>query len=326
MNNIFEISGDEIKRILSLHEESTKQQYLNVLNEQRHISSAEGPKHKINGNITLKNVNLLDRKLTLFSGFKFIGGYGDFVIGVGKYQLLDKTYDGEIKFNCSTRKFSTYESGMGSGNEFWYDDTKVLSGKLSPLCVTLSELSNYHVKSINGLEFSDKNGNNTYSITPNNYIEYFTKTSKARVLSSAKNSYITFTCPNNFNAEYLTKNKEVIKIIPKNKETLSFFQKSFCNTKQKSNQSKTQQPQLTDQQKLDKAKKCGYNSWDEYKNNNWVCKTQTTQQKPVTKQTPQQFAQQVTNYNKTIQTSLGSQKPTGQITDADLDNILTKLG
>jgi hypothetical protein len=50
------------------------------------------------------------------------------------------------------------------------------------------------------------------------------------------------------------------------------------------------------------------------------------QQKPVTRQTPQQFAQQVKTYNTQIQTSLGSQKPTGQITDADLDNILTKLG
>jgi len=39
----------------------------------------------------------------------------------------------------------------------------------------------------------------------------------------------------------------------------------------------------------------------------------------------QQFVQQVKTYNTQIQTSLGVQKPTGQITDADLDNILTKL-
>ena len=34
MKNIFEVDSNEIKRILSLHEESTKKQYLNVLNEQ----------------------------------------------------------------------------------------------------------------------------------------------------------------------------------------------------------------------------------------------------------------------------------------------------
>ena len=32
--NLFEIKSEEILRILSLHEESTKKQYLNVLNEQ----------------------------------------------------------------------------------------------------------------------------------------------------------------------------------------------------------------------------------------------------------------------------------------------------
>ena len=34
MKNLFEIDSDEIKRILSLHETSTKQQYLNILTEQ----------------------------------------------------------------------------------------------------------------------------------------------------------------------------------------------------------------------------------------------------------------------------------------------------
>jgi hypothetical protein len=38
MKNIFEVDSTEIKRILSLHEESTKKQYLNVLNEQEQRS------------------------------------------------------------------------------------------------------------------------------------------------------------------------------------------------------------------------------------------------------------------------------------------------
>jgi hypothetical protein len=39
-----------------------------------------------------------------------------------------------------------------------------------------------------------------------------------------------------------------------------------------------------------------------------------------------QGGQQVNTYNTQIQQSLGGQSPTGQISDTDLDNILTKLG
>ena len=45
-----------------------------------------------------------------------------------------------------------------------------------------------------------------------------------------------------------------------------------------------------------------------------------------TQPTQQQFVQQVTTNNKLIQTSLGVQQPTGQLTTADIDAIITKLG
>ena len=35
---------------------------------------------------------------------------------------------------------------------------------------------------------------------------------------------------------------------------------------------------------------------------------------------------QLTNINKQIQQLLGNQSPTGKITDAEIDSILTKLG
>lgn len=55
-----------------------------------------------------------------------------------------------------------------------------------------------------------------------------------------------------------------------------------------------------------------------------VVKQQKTQ--PNIRQTQQQFVQQVTTNNKLIQTSLGVQQPTGQLTTADIDAIITKLG
>lgn len=77
-----------------------------------------------------------------------------------------------------------------------------------------------------------------------------------------------------------------------------------------------------------------------------VCQYNAPKQEPVKKDQPkqetkqvtqvsgnkttqaqqQQFATQTTQLNTQIQTSLGTQKPTGQLTDADIDAILAKLG
>jgi hypothetical protein len=316
MEDKFEINSEEVIRILSLHEDATKNQYLNVLNEQSHSDWIESNKYILKNNITLKNVNISGPNLTLLIGFYFQGGYGG-VTGRGKIQLRDKTNYGSVEFKCSTGKFSILNgNGQPENKEIWYDNTKVLSSELVRLCGDY--YFNYSVKSINGLEFSDKNGNNTFSIRPGELIKYFKDTSKARVLSSAKNSYITFSCPNNFNAEFLTKNKEVINIIPKNKETLTFFQKSFCGTKPK-----TQELQTTTQKPVVKpptTKKLVSSTKPKTQ------ELQTTTQKPITRQTQQQFIQQVSSNNKLIQTSLGVQQPTGQLTTADIDAIMIKLG
>ena len=196
MNNLFEISGDEIKRILSLHEESTKQQYLNVLNEQ------------INDFIvTPENLQLSsgDSKQNIPKGIKFF--YDN------RGQLYTNTFGKSEKlmrviYFCNTGKFQFFSSNFGQIN-----------------------ITNYKYD-----------------------IKY----------------------PVNFETKLYN--------VCKNKGFRSDQQTTTTTTKS------------------------------------------PVQQKPVTRQTPQQFAQQVKTYNTQIQTSLGSQKPTGQITDADLDNILTKLG
>ncbi len=67
MKNIFESDSDEIKRILSLHEESTKKQYLNVLNEQdSKLESQQDQRNKE----TIKNNNN-DKKSPQFNGLNY---------------------------------------------------------------------------------------------------------------------------------------------------------------------------------------------------------------------------------------------------------------
>lgn len=78
---------------------------------------------------------------------------------------------------------------------------------------------------------------------------------------------------------------------------------------------------LTDAEKLDRAKKCGHNTWEDYKNSKWAC-TPPQQVKTPGGQTTSQTA----TVTKQIQTSLGTATPTGKITDAELDAILAKLG
>lgn len=71
---------------------------------------------------------------------------------------------------------------------------------------------------------------------------------------------------------------------------------------------------------------------------NKMCQAKTTETQPTTQtpktqepktQAPKTQAPsgvRVSDLNKQIQQSLGNQKPTGQITDAEIDTILTKLG
>jgi hypothetical protein len=70
---------------------------------------------------------------------------------------------------------------------------------------------------------------------------------------------------------------------------------------------------LTPEQQLQKAKKCGFKDWDSYKKSGWKCTPNKT------------FAAQNTELTKQIQTLLGNTAPTGQITDTDLDQLITQL-
>jgi len=76
---------------------------------------------------------------------------------------------------------------------------------------------------------------------------------------------------------------------------------------------------LTDTQKQQRAEKCGHKNWAAYEKGKNGVKWSCTPKKDA-----QTFATQNIDLTKQIQTSLGTTS-TGQVTDTDLDQILTKL-
>lgn len=268
MNNIFEISGDEIKRILSLHEESTKQQYLNVLNEQSKDTYVTTQDHSSymfipKGSKFSKGENGV---LTTFTnGFTmYYNCNGKFYIVKGYNQ---KQYDAGLTKELANFCLSQRSIGTSTG-EFTTDKEYVLTSDGDKITIP---------------------SKNTFRITTPNYVI------GPKVGDIGNLGYFCDTKIFMFQNDPKKRRFYGPTLYPKLDK--------ICYTKKGGEVS---QPQQTTTQKP-------------------VVKPTTTK-KPVTKQTPQQFAQQVKTYNTQIQTSLGSQKPTGQITDADLDNILTKLG
>jgi hypothetical protein len=400
MKKLFEVNNDEIKRILTLHESRTKSQYLNVISEQNKTEETYTLKSDYKLTASDNNVTDFYNDLKLYRGTVFNKkgnnlvaktnyGYVDNMTGELKKSVSDaitsgSNIKGNVTFDCSQGKFYI----TGNPNYKWYDKTKQLTNQLLPVCqnrvnkFTQQKSGSFSVKAIDGLTFKDKNGNNTFSIFKGEDINYINNT--AKVLSKARNSYITFKCPQNFTAEFDT---QTINIFPENFQTLSFFQNKFCGAKPKEvKQDESQQKSnftalytIQNNHDLGKVKvnsqdiviksfkypdyaaimrgntpiayyNCKTNTWGDVEITDTkglltgtikekVCPqvltpttvtADTSTQQVVNTKSPQvnrqqQFVQQVKTYNTQIQTSLGVQKPTGQITDADLDNILTKL-
>lgn len=106
-----------------------------------------------------------------------------------------------------------------------------------------------------------------------------------------------------------------------------------CGYKPQPQKPKTETPQstpLTDDQKLEKATNCGHSTWDAYQKSGWKCPGTKTNSSFVSggggENTPSSSSTNVSDINIQIQQLLGNQSPTGKITDADIDLILTKLG
>ena len=266
--NLFEIKSEEILRILSLHEESTKKQYLNVLNEQNvsfndyDYSNVLTMKDKIlpqefttNREIELNNNDFISIYLKISAGAKFVKRMKDNVpylitqpisVKLTNTKLRPNTANGKIVYWCSGNiagKFQFYTDSTTSKEvteklrtQLFYDEARNLSSQLTPICQ--SELPK------------------TDTTTP--------------------------------------------KIEPKK------IEKGTTS--------------LSDEEKLSKAKKAGYKTWAEYKDNEFAWKGNKT----VNRQ--QQFVQNTVAGIYKLQTDfLGVPTPTGQLTTKDIDTLLTKL-
>jgi len=135
MKNLFEVDGDEIKRILSLHESSTKKQYLNVISEQAKPATES---------FTLADVVSLENKvsgqpeLKLFKGAVFKIAKKNLLYSKTKYQTAgdiggstSETMSGTIWYNCATGKFSV----RGQEPIQYYNESyPTLTTKCTDLC------------------------------------------------------------------------------------------------------------------------------------------------------------------------------------------------
>ena len=125
--NLFEIKSEEIQRILSLHESRTKSQYL---------TEAPLTSLTLSADITIDSVGGNDNKggddLKLFKGTTFtVQDAGNLVSQVVEYQIVGyitgyKKYGsgtGQIRFNCSTKRFKVKDKDMSFSMEKSFDLT-----------------------------------------------------------------------------------------------------------------------------------------------------------------------------------------------------------
>jgi hypothetical protein len=257
MENKFDINSEEVKRILSLHEDATKNQYLNVISEIG--AGGEGDTNFFNPKPTTNNPQSSQNKTIKYD------------VGV---------YTGQLKNNKPEGKgIMKYENGeIYSG--YWKNGVREGKGTLKSPDDSVNAGSYY----VGDWRKDAKTGKGMYKYTANG--AYYT---------------------GDFNNEYRDG-----KGTYQNKFNVKFYgdweeDQFICNGKK------------VETYNLDKLKTntCNTN-----------VKTNKQQGQPQQKTQPvqQQFVQQVTTNNKLIQTSLGVQQPTGQLTTADIDAIITKLG
>lgn len=145
MKNLFEIDSDEIKRILSLHETSTKQQYLNLISETRSQTQAEidaeyaskNGKYDLGvnsytlvSNINLENTKINTHELKIFKGTVFTqsGKQGILKSNTIKFQYVntgsgqvEKANSGVVYYKCQTGKFFI----PGNNESFYFDGADI---------------------------------------------------------------------------------------------------------------------------------------------------------------------------------------------------------
>jgi len=112
MRNLFEVDSNEMRRILSLHKESTKKQYLNVISEQ---TNPDGQSFTLSNDVNLENETSGQSELKLFKGAVFKIANKNLLYSKTNYQFAGtmfgntggkKATPGVIWYRCDTGKYS----------------------------------------------------------------------------------------------------------------------------------------------------------------------------------------------------------------------------
>ena len=295
---LFDIESDEVKRILSLHEERTKNQYLNIVSEQTTPVA----------NYTTTQWNKFDGgDFGLPKGTKFVAT-GDPLVVRSPKAIAYVNYNGNwskqekaVSFYCKQGKFyiQGYEKEPLVNATLASALVKNVCGKVNFKPTTAAKGKTY-TQSKNQNFISEKGANGT--IPANTVWSWNGKEAVGKTKGVDKPTM--FSCTP-YNSKYGFNFKFDGNIFKNDGgELLNMLKKSFCLV-QDNTQPKQELPvkdanagKVTDV-KVDGNKNTG---------------------------TQKQFTQDVTNLNTQIQTSLGIQTPTGQLTDTDIDAILAKLG
>lgn len=347
--NLFKIESDEVLRILSLHEERTKNQYLNIINEGTgNVSDPDYGKSSGGGVLieqsttppqswTVSSQTYIlatdkggnNNDLKIFKGAKFDKktnkqGQSYLSTQIVPINLTDggRTQgeaNASVFYWCKTKKFSistptniTIQSAQfQEKDDRWKDDSGTLSNQLDKVCTYNASGTDKSVKGKQGNTYTQGESHKftvfktKMDVTIKVGTVWVWKPDVKRLVTKTPyfedpkdgDYYGVFYCgaKGGFHG-YNYKTKVDRFLVDQDKKLTGIFNKLFCSTVGSGEAPKQELPKK--------------DSSDE----------------TLRVSTPGQFTQNVVNLNTEIQTSLGVQTPTGQLTDADIDAILAKLG
>jgi hypothetical protein len=253
MKKLFDIGGDEMRRILSLHESSTQKQYLNVLNEG--------------------------------GGASEVAGYGGVSSNVAQNMAAKMNAAKEQQQNSNPQFYNM------NSDTYFLKNNKTISVNKNDLKIFKGITFRKSTKDPN-LLYAKSNAQ--FSNPSGRIMKNFDSGDKEEITFPTR---IYYRCNGQYFSTDAAKKDGKYEKYSDNQGGLKNQLNKVCKSKLETPKDKTVKPEVK----------------------------QPGTKQPVSQEKQQTFSQQNTGYSKSIQTSLGVQ-PTGQITDADLDNIISKLG
>jgi hypothetical protein len=299
MENKFDINSEEVKRILSLHEDATKNQYLNVISEQQ----------------VQKTIKLTrDHRFSSSDGTTY-------------YFPINSVFTSD-----SNGAKSSFTDNLSTFNMFFTcpKTFKVNTITLTPQDKNTVNFFNQQFCKTQPKQQVEKNVQQTGGLNKTNgqYKVTSDVVVNSRAGEGAEPKSFTINSTSVIYPNYKNNSVIIQGVINDDKKKLADYNlKLTCGTGELEYGDNTARFYGKDSQII-KTLSSTYCVGNKLKNWNELL---GKKEKPVVnqltiQQRQQQFIQQVTTNNKLIQTSLGVQQPTGQLTTADIDAIITKLG